>query len=255
MARTRQEVRGFLNAQVGQSVNAKCGALRGQCVSLNKALLEFLGVPNPYAARGNAKDVGNSYVAQGIAKPGAGWLQVCVNPNMGRLFINGKWKTFGHTWIDVSGEANYEQNGAKALRTTKGTRPFSQALQVVNLDQWIIPDKKTKDTLGSNGVLEMNQSLVSQNGKYVAIMQGDGNFVVYNGSRPIWATNTAKKGAVRAIMQSDGNFVLYDNAGRPKWASQTARKNGVKLIMQNDGNLVIYTSANKPVWATNTVGK
>lgn len=251
MARTKQEVRDFLNSQVGQSVNSKAGSLRGQCVTLNKALLEFLGVPNPYAARGNAKDVGNSYVKQGIAKPGGGWMQVCVNPNMG--VIGGV--RYGHTWIDLSGEANFEQNGAKALRTTKNTRPFNQALQVVNLDQWLREDSKSSDTLGPNGVLGMNQSIVSRNGRYVAIMQGDGNFVVYNQGRPIWATRTERRGAVRAIMQSDGNFVLYTNTNRPVWASNTARSGGVRLVMQNDGNLVMYKGNNLPVWASNTAGK
>lgn len=136
MARSKQEVRDFLNGLVGQSVNAKSGVYKGQCVSLTKALLEFLGVANPYAARGNAKDAGDTYVRQGIAKNGRGWLQVAVNRDMG--VIGGV--RYGHIWIDLSGEANYEQNGARALITTKGTRPLSQAQQIINLDKYIKAD-------------------------------------------------------------------------------------------------------------------
>lgn len=136
MARTKQEVRDFLKNLDGQSVNAASGKYRGQCVSLIKALFEFLGVPNPYAARGHAKDAGNNYVKQGIAKSGQGWLNVCVNPTMGR--IDGV--NYGHIWLDLANEQNFEQNGAKALRTTVGTRPISQAQQFVNLDQWVAPD-------------------------------------------------------------------------------------------------------------------
>ena len=45
MARTKTEIRAFLNSQVGKSVNAKSRPYQGQCVSLVKALLEFLGAP------------------------------------------------------------------------------------------------------------------------------------------------------------------------------------------------------------------
>lgn len=251
MARTKQEVRSFLNSQVGQSVNAKTGALRGQCVSLNKALLEFLGVPNPYAARGNAKDVGDNYVKQGIAQKGDGWLRVCVNKSMGR--INGV--TYGHTWLDLKDEANFEQNGAKALRTTKNTRPIQQAQQIVNLDQWLIPESKTKDSLGANGSLGANQSITSQNGKYTLIMQSDGNLVIYKQGKAIWATNTQGKGGTWVVMQTDGNFVIYTPQSKPVWATNTRGKGGSWIVMQNDGNLVMYTSKNKAVWASNTAGK
>lgn len=138
MARTKSEIRAFLNSQVGQSVNAQSRPYQGQCVSLVKALLEFLGAPNPYAARGNAKDVGDTLLRQGIASNGGGWLMVCVNRSMGN--IGGV--TYGHIWLDLSNEANFEQNGARALYTTKNTRPIQQAQQIVNLDKYIKADPK-----------------------------------------------------------------------------------------------------------------
>ena len=133
MARTKQEVRDFLNSQVGQKVNAKAGIYNGQCVSLIKALLEFLGVPNPYAARGDAIYVNDTLLRQGIAQNGKGWLTIVVNRDMG--YIDGVH--YGHIWIDLRGEANFEQNGARALYTTKNTRPLSQGQQFVNLDKYI----------------------------------------------------------------------------------------------------------------------
>ena len=132
--RTRQEIRSFLEAQVGKKpINKPNRTLDGQCVTLVKALMEYLGVPEPYKARGNAKDCGDTYIREGIGKPARGWLTVCVNRNMGG--------NYGHIWIDLTNEANYESNGAKALITTKNTRPISQAQQFVELDQWIKPDK------------------------------------------------------------------------------------------------------------------
>ena len=73
---------------------------------------------------------------------------------------------------------------------------------------------------------------------YYAVMQSDGNFVLYNGPSPAsqgppyWATNTNRaQGQYTAIMQTDGNFVVYAgtpsgdlrNPGVPAiWASNTA---------------------------------
>ena len=134
MARTKAEVRAFLDSLVGSIVVNKGNSdYNGQCVTLTKALLEFLGIPNPYAARGDAKDAGDTYIRQGIGSAGRGWLTIVVNRDMG--LIGGV--RYGHIWIDLQGEANYESNGARALYTTKNTRPLSQGQQFINLDRWI----------------------------------------------------------------------------------------------------------------------
>lgn len=147
MARTKQEIRNWLDSQVGMKVNSKAGIYNGQCVSLIKALLEFVGAPDPYKARGNAKDVGDTLLREGIAGNGDGWLRVVVNRGMG--VIGGV--TYGHIWIDLANEANYEQNGAKALHTTKNTRPYSHRQQVVNLDKYVkadpAPAKKSNEAI------------------------------------------------------------------------------------------------------------
>lgn len=130
MSRTKQEIRDYLNSLVGKRVVCPNNrALDGQCVTLVKALLAFLGCPSAWQARGNATAVATNYVRDGIARNGKGWLQVCVNHNYAR--------GVGHVWIDLSGETNYESNGAKPLTVTKGTRGYNQAQQIVNLDQWV----------------------------------------------------------------------------------------------------------------------
>ncbi len=116
-------------------------------------------------------------------------------------------------------------------------------------------------TLAAGDYLNVNDYLRSKNGAYMALMQTDGNFVVYRGmpgvgGTPIWATNTSRSGACFATMQVDGNFVLYDGVphrqGAPFWASNTAvsTRGAYFLLMQDDGNLVIYRGS--PTWATNT---
>lgn len=134
MSRTKDEIRAFLGSKVGTIVpHPGYPDLNGQCVTLTKALLEFLGVPNPYKARGNARDAGDTYLREGIASNGVGWLTIVVNRDMG--LIDGV--RYGHIWIDLQNEANYESNGVRALYTTKNTRPISQGQQFINLDKWI----------------------------------------------------------------------------------------------------------------------
>lgn len=134
MARTKAEIRAFLDGQVGKiAPHPGYPSLNGQCVTLTKALMEFLGVPNPYAARGDAINAGDTYIRQGLGTEGRGWLTIVVNRDMG--FIDGVH--YGHIWIDLLNEANYEANGARALYTTKNTRPISQGQQFINFDKWV----------------------------------------------------------------------------------------------------------------------
>lgn len=140
MSRTKAEVRAFLDSQVGKvPIHAGVPDLNGQCVTLTKVLMDFLGVPNPYAARGDAINAGDTYIRQGLGTPGRGWLTICVNRDMG--YIGGVH--YGHIWIDLLNEANYESNGARALYTTKNTRPVQQAQQFINFDKWIREDDMT----------------------------------------------------------------------------------------------------------------
>jgi len=143
MARTKAEVRAFLDSQVGKIVpHPGYPKLNGQCVTLTKALMEFLGVPEPYKARGDAINAGDTYLREGLGTSGKGWLTIVVNRDMG--YIDGVH--YGHIWIDLQGEANYESNGAKALYTTKNTRPISQGQQFINFDKWIKESAMAKIT-------------------------------------------------------------------------------------------------------------
>lgn len=167
MARTKQEIRSFLDSMVGKTCVDKSDArLNGQCVCLIKNLMEFLGVPNPYAARGHAKDVGSNYIAQGIGVPGRGWLTICVNRNMGG--------GYGHVWCDTGGEANYESNGAIPLRTTKNTRPLAQAQQLINFDKWVTEGGSSmaeKLTLGPARILVVG--ILGRDPNYTHAGKGD----------------------------------------------------------------------------------
>jgi hypothetical protein len=109
--------------------------------------------------------------------------------------------------------------------------------------------------LAANQKITVNESVLSCDGRFRLILGGDGNLVLYQGNTPLWASNTAGKPSADAIMQGDGNFVIYNTAGSPVWSSGTAGHNGASLTVQDDGNVVIYSSGGSALWSTGTAGK
>lgn len=58
----------------------------------------------------------------------------------------------------------------------------------------------------------------------------------------------------RAVMQPDGNFVIYTGDRTPVFASRTTRFPGSYAVFQGDGNFVLYTPEGVPLWASRTTG-
>lgn len=94
------------------------------------------------------------------------------------------------------------------------------------------------------------------NNNFKAVVQGDGNFVLYDANGPVWASKTDGVGIApyRLALQADGNLVLYDGAQQAIWASAThgQGKGPYRLNLQSDRNLVLYDSESKALWASNT---
>lgn len=110
------------------------------------------------------------------------------------------------------------------------------------------------DTLNPNQLLNAGQRITSNNGLYFLQLQGDGNLVLYRDpDKPLWNTQTVGRGSDTAIMQDDGNFVLYAR-GAPLWSSGTMGRANARLVVQNDGNMVIYADAGA-IWSSNTANQ
>jgi hypothetical protein len=111
----------------------------------------------------------------------------------------------------------------------------------------------TPSTVPSNspdgGFIFPDSFQVTSNNQYVAIMQGDGNFVEYKNNVAIWQTGTSDPGAFLSV-QTDGNMVVYAPDGvTPLWYSQTSSASGATLVLQNDGNLVLYgANGGRALW-------
>ncbi len=95
-------------------------------------------------------------------------------------------------------------------------------------------------------------SVGSCNGRYLLVMQGDGNLVLYDGAVARWSTQTNGKNGWAAVMQGDGNFVLYGPTSVPLWASGTDGAPGAWFAVQDDGNLVVYGANQAALWSSGT---
>lgn len=113
-------------------------------------------------------------------------------------------------------------------------------------------------TLRAGESLKPGEELLSDNGQYRLVMQGDGNLVLYEpGNSPVWSTDTWRSinpifRPITAELQNDGNFVLYSTTRWPAWATGTDGSGATNLVMQNDRNAVMYRPDGSPVWSTNT---
>ncbi|MDR2977246.1 MAG: hypothetical protein LBV19_08160 [Streptococcaceae bacterium] len=163
MAKTIEEVRQWLDSMVNTRPYDKQDPINsGQCVSLIKTLLEFLGVPNPYAARGDAKDYGDALLSQGIAKNGSGLLNVHVNRLDGK---DGYGVIHGHIWVTI-GRDLWQSNYMNDLKVTKNTPQSFAISQTINLDRWL-----SNNNSNSKGGIKM----------YIIQCSDTGHFYVSNG--------------------------------------------------------------------------
>ena len=118
-------------------------------------------------------------------------------------------------------------------------------------------------------VLRTGQYISTLNNEYFAVMQGDGNFVIYEGTpenrgNAKWASGSADTiGDYFAVVQGDGNFVVYkgtpENNQGAHWNSGILGPIGSYIAeLRNDGKLVVYRGENIAddsnfIWGTQTL--
>lgn len=112
------------------------------------------------------------------------------------------------------------------------------------------------DHLNPNESLTAGQYIQPSSATFRLTMQSDGNLVLYfrtpNPDVPMWATSWLGAPSIPgsyAIMQGDGNFVLYSPTGTALWHTHTYMYPGSYLTIGVDGNVIVYQSGT-PRWYT-----
>ena len=123
------------------------------------------------------------------------------------------------------------------------------------------PFKCKGDRLNAGETLNQKDFLISNDGQHIAVMQTDGNFVVYDRyHHPTFATGTCGNIAAKQFqLLSDGRVaILNDYPQIVVWSSPhslegmcTDEKNPCYIVMQDDGNLVAYRGPHA-FWASFT---
>jgi hypothetical protein len=107
--------------------------------------------------------------------------------------------------------------------------------------------------LTAGHTLNPGQHIASPDRRTMAVMQADGNFVVYGAGSALWSSRTNGKATGGYVsLQTDGNLVVRRRDKAAVWATNTAGtgSNGT-LSIQNDQNLVLRVGG-KTRWATYT---
>ena len=99
--------------------------------------------------------------------------------------------------------------------------------------------------------LAVDDHLRSDDGTYRAVLQGDGNFVVYGPTGAIWSTATSGSDTSLAFSKA-GVLQVQAGNGDVLWTAQPAAGavGPYRHVMQSDGNLVEYDGHHRAVWSS-----
>lgn len=100
--------------------------------------------------------------------------------------------------------------------------------------------QKKPNQLEIGNILMRGQSLVSPNGRYKLIV--DGNVVLYDGTTALWDTKTQNYGNFVLELLSDSRLVLQDLDGRkPVWSTKTQNRGNERTVftLDDDGNITL----------------
>lgn len=98
------------------------------------------------------------------------------------------------------------------------------------------------------GELQPGQSLTDEDGRYLAYMQHDGNFVIYHRRSGVaqWATGTAGNPGARLVEEGGGNFAIKLGE-QTLWQTDTSWYPGTTMTLNIYGDLIV-TANNRVIW-------
>jgi hypothetical protein len=98
----------------------------------------------------------------------------------------------------------------------------------------------------------LNVGWTSGNGRAILRLQEDRNLVLYKDDEVAYAFPNAQGRGDYAIMQPDGNFVLYDDHNEAVKATDTDGHPGAHLVIRDDGYMVVRSKNGHTLWDSRT---
>ncbi len=161
-----------------------------------------------------------------------------------------EWREVGMNWQTTTVGANvtrYTIGGLKPeTRYEIRVCAFNNSGSSTYASTTFVPSRSNNLVAGER--LLPGQEIRSADGRYRFNLQFDGNLVLYGPrGRALWSTRTAGRPVTSAVMQSDGNFVLYNNS-RAVWHTRTHGNSGARLVVLDSGNVVIRAQGGRILW-------
>jgi hypothetical protein len=120
-------------------------------------------------------------------------------------------------------------------------------------DVWSSKADKAFKRLLPGQVLVGKNSLQSENGEYALLAQGDGKLVIVaKAGNTVWTRDAKYKSdkvPPYAVMQKDGNFVMYTHLGAG-WdtATNSSANEGAYAVVTDEGKLLIKNKSDVQIW-------
>jgi serine/threonine protein kinase len=127
------------------------------------------------------------------------------------------------------------------------------------------PRSSQQSQMIAGDMLKQGQFLRSPDGRYQLTMERNGDLVLTarSSGAPIWASGSAGHAGAYAILQGDGNLIVYPKGrSAPRsgqrssalFQSKTSGHPGAKVDLQNDGDLTLRSDSNGAVlWESGSV--
>ncbi|SDI94076.1 D-mannose binding lectin [Frankineae bacterium MT45] len=184
---------------------------------------------------------------------GKGVSHLVVQTDGNLVIYNAKGATWNTRTKSAPGELAMQSDGNLILLNAAGAPTWASHTALPlgstsNPNPTAVPaTPANRSVLQVGDTLTSGQGISSPDGRYSAIMQPDGNFVVYGPfSNVMWMSNAGGRPGARLVLQGDGNLVEYSPANIPLFFTATSA--GAVLVMQSDGHLVLYSSTYVPLW-------
>ncbi len=240
---------GCKKADVDNEYEAKAKVLGREIEELQNRALGLTRDLAALRANKQAKDEASAELTRRITTVEGRVSQITAEINSLSSQIN-LWRTILQVCREADTQLAHVNGDLAAVR-----KCFEQLLEVEKLLQaptttrFVLGRTCRGASLRAGEALERDQYLVSPNRKFIAVLDGTNELVVYNSKGELWSSGTQGARGL-GCLSLDGRGPVTLMGVDQTWTSK--RPGAASLVMQDDGNLVAYDAGGQSLWASDT---